>query len=105
MRVKILFQSWYDGNKSEGKFKGEGKELGELITGSVRGYAANNYLWISGSNTSRKESSFPAFVVRPDGIYQGKLHRNRPGVLISHIDFQKDFPDPSGHLRDRILKS
>ena len=105
MQVRILFQSWYDGNQSEVKYKDEGKELGELITGSVRGYAANNYLWISGSNTSRRESSFPAFVVRPDGSYQGKLHRNRSGVLVSHIDFQKDFPDPSGHMRDKIIKS
>ena len=105
MQVKILFQSWYDGNQSVEKYRHEGKFLGELITGSVRGYAANNHIWISGSNTCRKESSFPAFVVRPDGRYNGKLKRNRPGVLISHIDLQKEFPDPSGHLRDRVIKS
>ncbi len=62
----------------------------------------NNYLWISGSNTCKKESSFPAFVVRPDGKVSGKLARNRSGVLISKIDLGKSFADPSGHLRDSL---
>ena len=66
--------------------------------------AANNYLWISGSNTSRKESCFPAFVVRPDGRIHGKLARNRQGVLISRIDLDTTFVDPSGHLRNRFIE-
>jgi len=32
------------------------KELGELIAGTFRGNPANNYLWISGGNTGKKES-------------------------------------------------
>jgi predicted amidohydrolase len=77
LKVDILFQSWYDGNLSSSKYRSEGKELGELITGTVRGNAANNYLWISGSNICKRESCFPGFVVRPDGKVLGKLVRNR----------------------------
>ena len=102
--VKLIFQSWYDGNLSPGEYESEGKELGSLIWGSVRGNAANNHLWISGSNTSRRESSFPAFMVRPDGRILHKLARNRAGVLISSIDTTKKYSDPSAHNRDRISK-
>lgn len=102
LKTDLLFQSWYDGNLSTDRYMYEGKELGELITGTVRGNAANNYLWISGSNTCKKESCFPSFVVRPDGKFSGILSRNRFGVLISKIDPGKSYADPSGHLRDRL---
>lgn len=102
LKSDVLFQSWYDGNLTAARYQSEGKELGELITGTVRGNAANNYLWISGSNTCKKESCFPAFVVRPDGKVSGKLARNRSGVLISKIDLGESFIDPSGHLRDSL---
>lgn len=103
MGVHVIFQSWYDGNLSIEDYQSEGKELGELIPGSVRGYAANNHLWISGSNTCRKESSFPAFVVQPDGKVYQKLSRNQTGVLISRIDIGQRFIDPSFHNRDRVI--
>jgi predicted amidohydrolase len=103
-KVKVLFQSWYDGNLSSELYRKEGKELGELITGTVKGNAANNYLWISASNNSRKESSFPAFVAQPDGKTHQKLTRNRAGVLISRIDPGQVFPDPSSHNRDRTIR-
>jgi predicted amidohydrolase len=103
LKADMLFQSWYDGNLSTPRYLSDGKELGSLITGTVRGNAANNYLWISGSNTCKKESCFPAFMVQPDGKIHGKLVRNRPGVLISKIDLNRSFVDPSGHLRDSII--
>ncbi len=102
LKTDLFFQSWYDGNLSAAGYRSEGKELGELITGTVRGNAANNYLWISGSNTCKRESCFPCFVVQPDGKVSGKLSRNRSGVLISKIDLGKSFADPSGHLRDSL---
>ena len=99
--VEIIFQSWYDGRLSPSEFREEGKELGSLITGTVRGNAANNYLWISASNTSQRESSFASFVVRPDGRIAHRLKRNVTGVLISKIHFDTSYSDPSGQLRDR----
>jgi len=102
LKVNVLFQSWYDGNLSPSKYRSEGKELGDLITGTVRGNAANNYLWISGSNTCKRESCFPCFMVRPDGKVPGRLSRNRAGILISYIDLEESFADPSGHLRESL---
>jgi len=95
MKVRLLFQSWYDGNLSPDRYLREGKELGELITGTVRGNAASNY--------SKKESIFPGFVAQPDGRIMHKLSRNRVGVLISRIDTEEVFTDPSSHNRNRLL--
>ena len=82
----VLFQSWYDGNQSAGEYEAAGKEMGSLIQGTVRGRAANNRLWISASNTSRRESCFASFVVRPEGRIRHQAKRNVTGVLVSRID-------------------
>ncbi|MFC2098532.1 carbon-nitrogen hydrolase family protein [Bacteroidota bacterium] len=105
MNVDIIFQSWYDGNLSREQYETMGRELGELIPGTVRGNAASNYLWVSVSNNSRKESSFPSMMVQPDGRVLHKLHRNRAGVLISRIDGKQVFVDPSSDNRSRIIKN
>lgn len=103
MGVQLLFQSWYDGNYTEEEYQTEGKNLGEVIPGFVRGNAANNKLWVSASNTSKKQSGFSAFVCNPDGKVLGKLKRNVTGVLISEINFTKEYMDLSSHLRDKVI--
>jgi len=101
--TEILFQSWYDGNLSIKDYNNEGKELGSLITGTVRGNAANNSLWISASNTSKRESSFASFLVRPDGKIVHQLKRNITGVLISAINIKEQFEDLSRINREKIF--
>ena len=104
MGTEIIFQSWYDGHLSPVKYKKKGEELGSLITGAVRGYAANNHMWISASNTSGRESCFAAFVVQPDGKIYHQLRRNVAGILISKINRNSEFEDPSGPWRKRAIK-
>lgn len=99
--TEILFQSWYDGNQSAREYEENGREQGSLITGTVRGNAANNYLWISASNTSKRESSFASFVAQPGGRILNQLKRNVTGSLISRIDISREFTDPSGPWRER----
>jgi hypothetical protein len=65
--------------------------------------AANNNVWISANNTSRRESSFGSFVVRPDGIITGKLPRHRAGLLITTIDTKTEYYDASEAWRDRAM--
>ena len=99
--VRLIFQSFYDGSLTTEQYLKEGKELGDLITGGMRGNAANNYMWISVSNTSRKESCYPSLVLRPDGSVSGRLARNRSGMMITKIDFEKKYADPSRKWRGR----
>lgn len=102
--AEIIFHSWYDGGLDHQGYLREGSHTGELIVGAVKGYAANNYLWVSGSNTSNKESCFPSFIVRPDGQMMGEMTRNQPGVLIRQLDLDLEYEDPSLYGRRRFLK-
>ncbi|MEZ5083924.1 MAG: carbon-nitrogen hydrolase family protein [Bacteroidales bacterium] len=103
LKVDLIFQSFYDGNFSPEYYREDGKELARLIIGTMRGNAANNYLWISVANTSRKESGFPSFILQPDGKILHKLVRNRTGVLITDIDIDQKFIDPSFYGRKKFL--
>lgn len=102
--TELIFQSSYDVYKDTATYQTEGKELGNLVVGTIQGNAANNYLWISASNTSKKESSFASFIARPDGRIHQRLKRNVTGVLISKIDFNQQFTDPSGPWRKRAYQ-
>jgi len=104
LKTEIIFQSWYDGKLPLVEYNNGGREHGDLIIGTVRGNAANNHIWISACNTCNKESSFPSFVAQPDGNILHKLNRNRSGILISEIDMDEKFSDPSRHWRERLIK-
>ena len=102
--VKLIFQSWYDGNLSELQMKREGSIYSDVIPATIQGHGVCNHLWISASNTSKPLSCFGAFMVRPDGIIERKLPRNRSGVLISNIDTTKKFADPAKTWRKRAIQ-
>jgi hypothetical protein len=61
-------------------------------------------MWISCSNTSARESCFPSFFVRPDGVATGRLRLNRAGVLISTVDTREQLYDSSVAWRDRAMR-
>ena len=66
--------------------------------------AASSHVWISCSNTSAKESCWPSFFVRPDGVIIGRLRRNRPGVLISNVDPAEPLYDSTIAWRERAMR-
>ncbi|MBR9921564.1 MAG: carbon-nitrogen hydrolase family protein [Bacteroidetes bacterium] len=82
-----------------------GKTIPEItMPATLISNAANNYLWISSSNSSAAESCFGSFMVRPDGVIIGKLEKNKPGVLLSEIDPQKEYYDSTKVWRERAMK-
>ncbi len=102
--VQLIFQSFYDRSFNTAEYSDNGIDQRKLVTGTMIGNAANNYLWISATNTSKKESCFPSMVIQPTGKIKGKLSRNKTGVLITEIDFTEQFDDPSNYWRSLILK-
>ena len=102
--VQLIFQSFYDGKLSDEEYKKDNGEQGELVVGTMKGNAANNYLWISISNTPDKESCFPGLLIKPNGHIVAKLKRNKTGVLIHEIDFDEKFEDPSQLNRTKIKR-
>lgn len=65
--------------------------------------AACNHMWISCPNSSARESCWPAFFVRADGITTGRLRRNTPGVLISVADTSAELYDSTAAWRQRAI--
>lgn len=102
--VELIFQSFYDRNLNLNEYQQDGIHQGKLITGTLMNHSANNHLWISASNTSAKESCFASMVLQPDGRIKSKLKRNQAGVLITEIDMDQTFEDPSKYWREQFLK-
>ena len=65
--------------------------------------AACNHVWISCPNSSARESLWPAFFVRADGIATGRLRRNVTGVLLSTVDTQQELYDSTAAWREQAM--
>jgi len=115
--VQIIFHSYHAGNMNtdrqnamETPFNSELKKINfgktypeQTMPTTMVSYAGNNYLWISCSNTSKKESCWASFVVRPDGIIKDSLEKNKAGILISELDFEKEYYDSTKFWRERAI--
>jgi predicted amidohydrolase len=66
--------------------------------------AASNHVWISCSNTSARESCWPSFFVRPDGVITGRLRLNTAGILVSTVDRKEKFYDAAQFWRARAMR-
>jgi deaminated glutathione amidase len=115
--VQVVFHSYHAGNMSterkqimQSPFKHELAEFNfgdtypeQTMPTTMVSYAANNYMWISCSNTSAFESCWSCFAVRPDGIITGNLEKNKMGILITEIDTEVEFYDSTEFWRERAL--
>jgi len=117
-RVDLVFHSFHAGNMDAARKRmmeeqvGEayhvlnpGKTLPEItIPATMISNAANNYLWISASNTSAQESCWGSFMVRPDGVIIRKLPKNEDELLITEIDLDHKYYDSTRLWRDRAMQ-
>ena len=71
---------------------------------TMQASAGNNHIWISCSNTSARETCFPSFFVRADGIITGRLRRNRSGVLSTAVDTNERLYDGTADWRNRAMR-
>lgn len=103
-RIELVFHSFHNGHLSKAKIRKHGNIWGVIVPPTLQTYAANNYMWISASNTSARESCWPSFFVRPDGVITGRLVNNRSGILLTTVDPTKKFYNASGRWRERAMK-
>ncbi len=116
--VQMMFHSYHAGNVGSDRWQsmhestgldnhrfhgGAGTLPGITMPATMISMAANNYVWISASNTSARESCWPSFFVRPDGVVTGRLRRNRAGLLLSEVDTATPFYDSTAAWRDRCI--
>jgi predicted amidohydrolase len=115
--VRLVFHSYHAGNIPPERFKAMQDEVGDGLRshnpgGTIPGItmpatmiaeAANNHVWISCPNSSARESCWPSFFVRPDGVVTGRLRRNVAGVLVSEVDTDDPIYDSTIAWRDRAM--
>jgi predicted amidohydrolase len=117
--VELMFHSFHAANASSGRISAIGVAIGpELrrlnpaatftypgitMPATMTAAAASSHVWISASNASARESAWPAFCVRADGVTIGRLRRNVPGVLISTVDTDLEVYDSTAAWRDRAM--
>ncbi len=116
--VQVMFHSYHAGNVGPERWAamhaatgpenhrfhgGAGTLPGITMPATMVSMAANNYVWISASNTSAPQSCWPSLVVRPDGVITGRLRRNRPGLLVTEVDPSVPLCDSTVAWRDRSI--
>jgi predicted amidohydrolase len=116
--VQLVFHSYHAGNVTPGRLEGMQRQVGAAhhrlnrgttlpeitMPAAMQAAAAGSHLWISCSNTSARESCWPCFFVRPDGVITGRLRRNRAGVLISTVDTRERLYDSTVAWRERAMR-
>jgi predicted amidohydrolase len=114
--VQVVFHSFYAGRVTAQDLRAALRELGQPEDADGRASlpgvtmptamitaASTNHVWISASNTSARESCWPSFVVRPDGLPAGRLRLNTAGVLLTTIDTESELYDSTAAWRGRAM--
>lgn len=116
-KVQVMFHSFHAAHVPPARWKSNAAHIGSrnvrrngaatipgiVFPATMQSRAANNFFWISCSNSSRPQSCFPAFFVRPDGVITGRLRRNVAGILVSTVDTQEEHYDSTVAWRDRAM--
>lgn len=115
--VRLMFHSFHAGGLDARRFAAMrgyvGSELFTINPGSTLpgitqpatmiAEAGCNHLWISCPNSSARQSCWPSFFVRPDGVVTGRVRLHTAGVLISEVDTDAELYDSTVAWRDRAM--
>jgi deaminated glutathione amidase len=117
--VQLMFHSYHAGHITPKRFKAMRDNVGDsfqtlnpgstipgiTMPATMHAAAANNYMWISCPNSSARESCWPSFFVRPDGVITGRLRLNSAGILVSKVNTGEQLYDSTVAWRDRAMRS
>jgi deaminated glutathione amidase len=115
--VELMFHSFHAGGISAANYKSMQAQVGRsfarinpgstlpeiTMPAAMITAAADNHMWISCANSSRKNSCWGAFSVRPDGVIATRLRKQVPGVLVTEIDTRARYYDSTAAWRDRAM--
>ena len=116
--VQLMFHSYHAGHTTPERFQAMRDTVGERLhtlnpgstlpgitmPATMHAAAANNYMWLSCPNSSARESCFPSFFVRPDGVITGRLRRHTAGILVSEVNTDAQLYDSAVAWRDRAMR-
>ena len=96
LNVDMVFQSFYNARQKPGGIHPK------IMPVTAQARAATNHMYMSLTNSSAP-SSWPCHFLTPDGLIQGKLPADLPGILISDVDLSEKYYDASRRYRDEAL--
>ena len=96
-KVNCIFQSFYNARQ-----KGPSIHT-HIMRQTMQCRAAENYFWVSMSNSSGYYSPYPSCFIQPDGEIIKQLKPNRPGIMVNTVDLKKKFYDPMADFRDMAI--
>jgi predicted amidohydrolase len=116
--VQLMFHSYHAGHIPPKRFQGMRDAVGERLhplnpsatlpgitmPATMHAAAVNNYMWISCPNSSARESCWPSFFVRPDGVITGRLRLHTAGILVSEVDTDEPLYDSTVAWRDCAMR-
>jgi predicted amidohydrolase len=102
--VVVVFHSFHNAHARPAVVRRAKNIWGVIVPPTMQAHAANNHLWISVNNSSRRTCCWPSFFVRPDGVITGRLPLHRAGVLISTVNPGDKIYDASGAWRGRAMR-
>ncbi len=91
-KVHIVFHSFHNARQKKDSIHPM------IMPVTCQSHAGSNHVFISMTNSSAKHS-WPCHFITPDGRIEKKLKTDKPGVLISTIDLEKNYYDPSANFR------
>jgi predicted amidohydrolase len=115
--VELMFHSFHAGGLSAASYRSMQAQVGRrfqrfnpgttlpeiTMPAAMHTAAADNHLWISCSNSSRRNSCWGAFSVRPDGVLAGRLRRHAAGILLTEVDARGRYYDSTAAWRERAM--
>lgn len=115
--VDLMFHSFHAGGLDAERFAGMRSYVGAALDGLNPGgtlpgitqpatmiaAAASSHVWISCPNSSARQSCWPSFLVRADGVVTGRLRLHTAGVLVSDVDPAMELYDSTVAWRNRAM--
>jgi predicted amidohydrolase len=116
--VQLVFHSYHAGHMSAQRARAARAQVGARLArlnqgatlpeitmrAAMQAAAASNHVWISCSNTGARESCWPSFAVRADGVISARLRRHAAGVLLWRLDPSEPLYDSTRHWRGRAMR-
>jgi len=95
--VDLIFQSFYNARQKPGGIHPR------IMPVTAQTRAASNHFYMSLTNSSAA-SSWPCHFITPDGLIEGTLPADQPGVLISEVNLSESYYDASRHFRENAME-
>ena len=100
--VELLFQSFHNARREQADHDAY-NIWQQIVPATMMCRAATNHFWISATNSMARCSSWPSFVVAPDGSLVDQLPEHTDAVLISRVDQDQEYWEASAPWRDRSV--